>query len=172
MEKQENYFMQTDRLGFSKWTQNDVDLAKLLWGDPKVTWLICASGIFSQEEIIARLAKEIENDEKYHIQYWPIFKIISGEFIGCCGIRPYIENVYEIGFHLRPAFWGQGYAKEAAKAVRDYSFSILHAEKLFAGHNPQNMASRKLLVSLGFSYIGDIFYEPTGLYHPSYELRQ
>ncbi|MBE6011459.1 MAG: N-acetyltransferase, partial [Lachnospiraceae bacterium] len=31
-------------------------------------------------------------------------------------------------------------------------------------------ASEKLLTKLEFQYIGKHFYEPTGLYHPSYEL--
>ena len=30
--------------------------------------------------------------------------------------------------------------------------------------------AQKILSKLGFHYIGDEFYEPTGLYHPSYEL--
>lgn len=47
---------------------------------------------------------------------------------------------------------------------------MLKVEKLFAGRNPQNTASKKKLNKLGFHYIGDEFYEPTGLYHPSYEL--
>lgn len=51
-----------------------------------------------------------------------------------------------------------------------YGFEILKADKLFAGHNPNNKASQKVLQKLGFVYIGDEFYEPTGLYHPSYEL--
>ena len=76
-----------------------------------------------------------------------------------------------MGVHLRPQFWGQGYAKEAAMATIDYAFSILKANGLFAGHNPNNIASAKLLRKLGFCYIGDEFYEPTGLYHPSYELK-
>ena len=52
----------------------------------------------------------------------------------------------------------------------DYAFTVLKAEGLFAGHNPQNIASQKILSKLGFHYIDDEFYEPTGLYHPSYEL--
>lgn len=68
MKKRENYFLQTDRVGFSKWKQDDLDLAELLWGDPKVTRFICANGRFSREDITARLAKEIENNEKHHIQ--------------------------------------------------------------------------------------------------------
>ena len=80
------------------------------------------------------------------------------------------EDEYEIGFHLRPAYWRQGYAAECARAVIDYAFSTLEAKKLFAGHNPNNTASAKVLGKLGFAYIGDEFYAPTGLNHPSYEL--
>lgn len=137
-----------------------------------VTRFICASGSFSADDIANRLEREIANDAEYQVQYWPVFDLVSDELIGCCGLRPYREckYEYEIGFHLRPEFWEQGYAMEAANAVIYYAFSVLKAERLFAGHNPNNTASRKVLNKLGFSYIGDEFYEPTGLYHPSYEL--
>ena len=55
-------------------------------------------------------------------------------------------------------------------AIIDYAFTVLKAKKLFAGHNPNNIASQKVLSKLGFSYVRDEFYEPTGLFHPSYEL--
>lgn len=164
------YFMKTDRIGFSKWNQ-DIELAKTLWGNPDVTRFICASGHFSEEDIQNRLATEIENENKYQVQYWPIFDLCSDALIGCCGLRPYKEKQYEMGFHLRPEFWGKGYAAEAANAVIDYAFQHLHADGLFAGHNPKNVASKKVLSKLGFVYIGDEFYVPTGLYHPSYELK-
>lgn len=148
-----------------------MDLAKTLWGDHRVTRYICASGQFSEEDIRKRLDREISNDAEHHIQYWPVFRISTGELIGCCGLRPRGAREYEIGFHLRPEFWGQGYAVEAAAAVIRYAFTVLNAERLFAGHNPKNAASRKVLQKLGFTYIGEEFYEPTGLYHPSYELK-
>lgn len=167
-----DFFLKTNRIGFSIWKQEDIKFAELLWGDPDVTRFICASGHFSAKDIAARLEKEIDNNAKYQVQYWPIFELGSNELIGCCGLRPYNERKYEIGFHLRPKFWGQGYAMETAKAVIDYAFSVLKAEGLFAGHNPNNKASAKVLLKLGFCYIGDEFYEPTGLYHPSYEMNQ
>ena len=165
-----NFFLKTDRIGFSKWHSGDQEIAELLWGDSEVTKFICASGVFTQEDIINRLNTEIANDEKYQIQYWPIFELATDELIGCCGLRPHGINEYEIGFHLRKKYWRQGYAVEAAKAVINYGFEVLKADKLFAGHNPNNKASQKVLQKLGFAYIGDEFYEPTGLYHPSYEL--
>jgi RimJ/RimL family protein N-acetyltransferase len=123
-------------------------------------------------EIMELKKKEIENGEQFGIQYWPVFELTSGELIGCCGLRPHAEKQYEIGFHLRPAFWGQGFAVEAATAVIHYAFKILQAESLFAGHNPRNEKSAKVLKKLGFSYVGDAFYEPTGLNHPSYLLKR
>ena len=164
-------FLKTDRTVISKWQKDDIELAKSLWGEKDVTRYICASGAFTEEEILARLEKEIKNQEEYQIQYWPVFQKETAELIGCCGLRPYTENVYEIGFHLRSKFWRQGYAVEVANAVIKYAFGELKAEALFAGHNPKNEASKKVLNKLGFQYVRDEFYEPTGLYHPSYELR-
>ena len=84
-----NFFLKTDRIGFSKWNCDDQELAELLWVDSEVTKFICASGVFTQEDIINRLNTEIANDEKYQIQYWPIFELATDELIGCCGLRPW-----------------------------------------------------------------------------------
>lgn len=165
------FFLTTKRIGFSRWEADDLPLANLLWGEPDVTKYICSSGKFSAEDISERLKKEIENNAQFHVQYWPAFERASDELIGCCGLRPYRDREYELGFHLRSKFWRQGYAVEAASAVIEYAFDVLKAKRLFAGHNPRNMVSAKVLGKLGFAYIGDEFYEPTGLYHPSYELR-
>ena len=47
------YFLTTARIGFSKWSTNDIQLAGLLWGNPEVTRYICASGEFTKEDISA-----------------------------------------------------------------------------------------------------------------------
>ena len=54
-----DYFLQTERIGFSKWTDADLPLAHQLWGDPDVTRLICASGRFTPQEIADRLVREL-----------------------------------------------------------------------------------------------------------------
>lgn len=117
-----------------------------------------------------RLKTEIDSQSQYGVQYWPVFDLSNGELIGCCGLRPHDENQYELGFHLCPDYWHQGYAGEAAKAVIDYAFNCLHADRLFAGHHPVNTSSQKVLYKLGFKYTGKEFYAPTGLDHPSYVL--
>lgn len=167
------FFLKTERLGFSTWSMDDLGLAASLWGDENVTRYICAAGKFTEQDILSRLMSEINTEEDFGVQYWPFFDLKSNDFIGCCGLRPYDpdQKVYEIGFHLRKIHWGKGYATEAAEAVIDYAFKTLHVNDLFAGHHPNNQTSKKVLERLGFHYIGEEYYEPTGLYHPSYKYK-
>jgi [ribosomal protein S5]-alanine N-acetyltransferase len=168
------YFLKTGRLGFSKWQASDLNLAFSLWGDPQVTRMICASGKFTDQEVIDRLHREIKNDDLYGVQYWPIFSLETNQLIGCCGLRPcdLDEGIYELGFHLKPSYWGQHYASEAAQAVLQYAFETLKVKTVLAGHHPQNAASKKVLERSGFIYSHDEFYPPTGLYHPSYQYKK
>jgi [ribosomal protein S5]-alanine N-acetyltransferase len=170
--KSVDYFLTSARLGFRCWTDDDLPLAMELWSDPDVTALI--GGPFTPEMVRARLAKEITQMQQYGVQYWPVFLLKNNQHIGCAGLRPYRveERVYELGFHLRRAFGGQGLAAEAARAVIDYAFGTLGVKALFAGHHPANEASQRLLLKLGFVRTHDELYPPTGLMHPSYLLRR
>lgn len=167
-----DFFLLGDRLGFSTWTDGDRELAHQLWGDPRVSQYICAAGVFTEDEINARLALEMDNQAKYGYSYWPIFTRGGGHFVGCCGLRPKGEGVLELGVHLIPRFWDQGYAQEGCQMVIRYAFETLGAKALFCGHNPNNAPSARLIGKLGFTYLGTEFYPPTGLDHPSYVLKR
>src|SRR6185295_10626446 len=149
------YFLQTERLGFRPWSEADFELAMGLWEDLQVTRFF--GGPFSREWVQGRLSREIAHWQSYGFQYWPLFLLATGEHVGCCGLKPRKpeERILEIGFHLRPAYWGFGYAAEAARTVIEYAFGTLGASALFAGHGPANEASRRLLTKLGFRYTHD-----------------
>ncbi len=170
MSESRHYFLTTDRLGFSHWNEDDLTLAMTLWGDPRVSaWI---GGPFAEEEVRARLAREIELHRAHKVQYWPVFLLHDGELAGCAGLRPYREDkqILELGFHFRPQYWGQGLAYEAAQAVIAFAFETLAIKALFAGHHPENAASERLLGKLGFRFTHQEFYPPTGLLEPAYLL--
>jgi len=100
------YFLRTPRLRFRTWTQADLPLALSLWGDENVTKFIDARGILTTDQISGKLAIEIQNQQAYGVQYWPMFLLATGEHVGVCGLRPRdISNrVYELGVHIRPKF--------------------------------------------------------------------
>jgi RimJ/RimL family protein N-acetyltransferase/predicted nucleic acid-binding protein len=165
-------FLKTERLGFSRWESSDFDLARGLWGDTEVTRLI--GGPFTDEQIRERLGCEIASMHEHGVQYWPVFLLESGEHTGCAGLRSYRaeDEVYELGFHFRRAYWGRGLAVEAGRAVVAFAFESLGAKALFAGHHPENRASRRVLEKLGFQFTHEEFYVPSGVMHRSYLLKR
>ena len=168
-------FLVTERLALSIWRPDDVGLATALWEDPDVTRFIRPPGSAPTPGAgAARLAQEIELQARHRVQYWPAFLRAGGDHVGCCGLRPYRDQplTFELGVHLLPAFWRQGLAREAARAVIAYGFDELGAAALFAGHSPDNLGSRALLASLGFRYTHDELYPPTGRMHPSHLLER
>jgi RimJ/RimL family protein N-acetyltransferase len=159
----------TERLEFRAWTELDLHLANALFGDPEVTALV--GGPFDAAAVRARLAAELANQRDCGYAYWPIF-LHTGAFAGCCGLKPRepARRIHELGFYLRPAYWGQGLAVEAGRSVIAHTWDVLDAAGLFAGHHPSNTGSKKTLERLGFRFTHEELYPPTGLLHPGYEL--
>ncbi|NOU31436.1 MAG: GNAT family N-acetyltransferase [Polyangiaceae bacterium] len=162
----------TERLRFRAWNETDVDLAAGLWGAPEVARFISRDGTFDAAAVRERLLREMALQDAHGVQYWPIFSRQDDAHVGCCGLHPYgtEAGVYELGVHLRPAYWRKGLAVEAASAVIAHAFDALGARTLFAGHHPANTGSKQMLLRLGFRYTHDELYPPTGLMHPSYTL--
>jgi [ribosomal protein S5]-alanine N-acetyltransferase len=164
------YFLTTERLGFRCWERSDLPLAQALWGDPQVARFL--GGPFSPKEISERLDREIVCRQLHGTQYWPIFELATGNHAGCAGLRPYRDeaDIFELGYHLRPAFWGCGLAVEASRTILKHAFTVLGATGLFAGHHPENLASARVLLRLGFRFAGMQFYEPFNADEPTYRL--
>ena len=166
------FFIETERLKFSHWRVEDIDLAQSLWGNAEVAHFVSAKGYFIKEEVVQKLNFELSNMQKHGVQYYPLFLRENDEFIGCCGFKPVIgeENVLEFGFYFKPRFWKKGFAKEAGLAILAYAMEELKPTNIYACHHPQNDSSKRALTRLGFKPFGFCFYEPTGLDHPQYRL--
>ena len=61
-----------------------------------------------------------------------------------------------------------GNGTEAALGALEYPWQKLQLSKVYAGHHPDNRAWEKILKKLGFEFIENVFYKPTGLMHPAY----
>ncbi|WP_044243487.1 GNAT family N-acetyltransferase [Chondromyces apiculatus] len=71
--------------------------------------------------------------------------------MGICGLykRDTLPDV-DLGFAFVPAFWGKGYAREAAAAVLAHAQHVLHFPRILALTSPDNERSARLLEALGF----------------------
>jgi RimJ/RimL family protein N-acetyltransferase len=84
-----------------------------------------------------------------------VFLITRGATVlGTCGLAKLDGAQPEIGYWLGVAFWGQGYATEAARALIDHAFGDLGYDTLAGGARVSNPASRRVLEKCGFQWSG------------------
>ena len=66
---------------------------------------------------------------------------------------------FEIGWALRGAFWGRGYASEIARAGLDYAFEELAARAVVSFTERHNARSRAVMERMGMTYAGEFLSE-------------
>ena len=81
---------------------------------------------------------------------WSIVLKGSDRAIGTLAATETRSRVYEIGFLLARRWWGRGYAREAVGRLIDLLFLDEGARRIWADADPDNVASNRLLASLGF----------------------
>lgn len=77
----------------------------------------------------------------------------SGRVIGYILFHALEEGMYEIGWFFNRAFWRQGLACEACKALIDYAFDHMHVHKIFA-ETIDSQRSVRLMEKLGMKLEG------------------
>lgn len=160
----------SERLAFRTWQESDQSLAISLWTNPEVMQFLGGTG--TPQTAIERLHLEMQRQQQFGVQYWPIFLGSDGAFAGCAGIRPFHNEhaVFELGVHIARPFWRERLGEEAARAVIAFAFNHLHARALTAGHNPDNTHSKALILRLGFQFTHLEPWGPFEILHPFYRL--
>lgn len=85
----------------------------------------------------------------------------TGACAGTCGIlkKPALAHP-DIGFAFLPAFWGAGYALEAARATLVHAYRDCALTHVCAVVDPENASSIKLLRKLGMTPSGRVQLAP------------
>lgn len=81
-------------------------------------------------------------------------------------LDPY-KRVFELGYRLGEAYGGKGYATEAVKQLVTLAQTEYHIEAIVASTAPDNIASQKVLLKNGFTFVKRI--ENDILIHDHYE---
>lgn len=107
-------------------------------------------GTVNEESFKQRFNEMIHSPNKEY--YWTIFNKSSQEFVGMVFLDTYHDGIHtEIGYQFLPEFWGKGIAREVINSVLHYGFHTVKLDKVMAETQSQNMASCKLLLSVGMS---------------------
>ncbi|NJL35560.1 MAG: GNAT family N-acetyltransferase [Leptolyngbyaceae cyanobacterium RM2_2_4] len=156
---------ETKRLVIRNWVpQDDAEQAFEIYGDPKVVRFIGGKTEESIEAQRRSLQRRVDCDAALNngTGFWAIADKQTGEIFGTVILKQLPDNdsnptpEIEVGWHLKKAAWGKGYATEAGQAVLDYGFNVLKLPIIYAVVNPKNAASIRVTQRLGMISLGRI----------------
>lgn len=144
------------RIYLEKLLPQDFESFFILTGNEKVMAMITERPL-SKEEARKKFNHFLENNELH--KSFGSFKVIeaaSSQAIGFAKLEISKEKpeVAELGYMLLPEFWGNGFGSEIARTLMEVAKSNPQLRRVWADTDPNNAASRKILINNGFTSEG------------------
>jgi RimJ/RimL family protein N-acetyltransferase len=144
----------TRRLLLRGWRDEDLDPLAAMDADPRVMRFIGDGSTRTREQtagLIPRLRRQ------WRDRGFGLFAVEdreSGELAGWVGLTvpdflPEILPAVEIGWRLRPAYWGRGLATEAAREVMAFGFTQARLDRIVSICHVDHHASARVMTKLG-----------------------
>ncbi|MFG0216893.1 GNAT family N-acetyltransferase [Brevibacillus porteri] len=149
--------LETDRLILRWQTAEDADFVLKLMNEPSWIRFIGDRGLRTTEDARNYILNGAVAMYVSHGFGLYLAELKEGNVpIGLCGLikRDSLEDV-DIGFAFLPAYWGKGYAYEAASAVLAHGKEV-GLKRIVAITNPDNASSANLLKKIGLQDKGMI----------------
>ena len=149
--------VETERLIVRHLESGDVEALAALWSDPAATAYL--GGPRTSEGVRRSLQEDLALPQQPTFDLWPTIEKASGRLVGHCGLLDKeVAEILEIElvYVLAPAVWGRGFATQVGGAIRDHAVRALGCKRLIALIHPDNAASERVALKLGFRHEGEV----------------
>jgi len=146
----------TLRLALSEITPYHANELYELDSDPRVMRYIGSGRVSTRAQIDAAMGRVPRAYALFPgLGTWRVTRRDNGDFVGWFALK-YIPGTaeVEVGYRLRHAAWGRGYATEGARELVRYGFDDLGLHRIIGVTHPANVASQRVLEKIGLSNIG------------------
>ncbi|WP_142849145.1 GNAT family N-acetyltransferase [Telmatospirillum sp. J64-1] len=146
--------LKTKRLLLRPWQDEDLVPFAALNADPQVMEFL--PSVLNRAESDALAAKIRQRMDQRGFGFWAVEVPGEASFIGFVGLsvpgfRAHFTPCVEIGWRLDRAFWGRGFATEAALTACSFAFDALGLAEVVAFTVPRNRRSRAVMERLGMT---------------------
>ncbi|WP_030751837.1 GNAT family N-acetyltransferase [Streptomyces sp. NRRL F-5135] len=148
-------FLLTPRLRLRSFVPDDLDRLVALDNDPGVRRFIDAGRPVTRETVRNETLPRMLGRG-----FWAAEERTTGTWLGWFSLDPGAGTGWhevELGYRLRRAAWGRGYATEGARALVRKAFTDLGTERVTAQTMTVNTASRRVLEKTGLTYVRTFF---------------
>jgi RimJ/RimL family protein N-acetyltransferase len=152
-------YLETERLALRRFTADDADLLIELDGDPAVMRYLTGGDPTAPEVVREQhLPNIIAGYQKWggDLGLFAAHEKDGGAFIGWFCLRPEPEgplDEVELGYRLRQAAWGKGYATECSRALLRKAFAGLGLRMVWAETMFVNQGSRNVMEKLDMTLV-------------------
>lgn len=156
--------IETERLLLREMNDDDFDALYKVLADPKTMQHYPYT--FDGARVLGWIDKNIERYKTFGFGLWAVCLKDTGEMIGDCGLTMQSINGQikpEIGYHIRADKQRKGYAKEAAIAVRDWTFNNTPFNIVYSYMKYTNEPSAKTAISYGCKQVDEFSDEINGI---------
>ncbi|MBO4210903.1 GNAT family N-acetyltransferase [Micromonospora echinofusca] len=156
-------YLRTDRLVLRRFTGADLEDLVALDGDPEVMRYLTGGRSTPRQrmrdEVLPYLLGYYDRGDDFG--YWAAVDRRGG-FLGWFHLRPHPgggpagapdRHGIELGYRLRRAVWGNGYATEGCRALLRKGFTELGVDRVYAETMAVNVASRRVMEKAGLRYV-------------------
>jgi [ribosomal protein S5]-alanine N-acetyltransferase len=145
----------TSRLLLRPFAPTDVELVHPIYSDPDVMRYV-ATGPMADVTYTQRLLEDYQDHQaQFGYSFWAVIEQATGALIGDSGLYRTPGGEVELGYTLGTAWWGRGYATEAAGAWLRFAFEELQVPEVVALAEPANAGSLHVLTKLGMQRSGE-----------------
>jgi [ribosomal protein S5]-alanine N-acetyltransferase len=145
------WVFRTERVGVRPKRPEDATALHRVFGDSEVMRYL-GGPMQSLALTQAFVAQHIAHQEEHGFSMWALIEGASDELIGDVGYLAHEDGV-EIGWHLRRASWGRGYATEAARACVDHGMTVFGFDTISAFVETANTRSIRVIERLGMELV-------------------
>jgi len=152
-----NSQLETKRLILRPMLEADMDALHLIFTDPNVMAAFDGE-LLNREQMERWLQRNLHHQDEFGYGLFSVWLKGTGELIGDCGLEQMeVDGVQmaELGYDFRSDYWNQGYATEAALAVRDYAFDVLGLPQLISLIRVGNLASKRVAEKIGMELVDE-----------------
>lgn len=171
----EPVILETERLFLRKLGQGDYQALCAMLQDEEVMYAY--EGAFSDGEVQDWLDRQLARYQRDGVGLYAVVRKEDGVVIGQCGLTIQETpqgDVLEVGYLFRKAYWGHGYATEAAVACKEYAFRTLGADEVFSIIREGNTPSERVALRNGMRASGTFVkhYRGVDMPHRIYSVRR